>query len=86
MLRNPDSAPLSTARIPDTHPEPTARSETTVSSTSTTHTTVSSTSSDAPHTSVDLHSTTEVTSRGLVYSVAGVTPTTEAMPQVDSQN
>ena len=70
-------APLSTARIPDTHPESTTNSETTVSSTSTTHTAVSSTASHTPHTSVDLHPTTEVVSHGLVYSVAGVTPTTE---------
>ena len=37
----------------------------------------SSTASHTPHTSVDLHPTTAVVSHGLVYSVAGVTPTIE---------
>ena len=75
--RIPDSALLSTATVPNTCSEPTTHSETAVSITSTTHTTVSSTAGRTPHTSVDLPLKTEVASRGLVYSVAGVTPTTE---------
>ena len=75
--RIPDSAPLSTATVPDTHSEPTTHSETAVSSTSTTHTTVSSATGHTPHTSVDLPPTTEAASRGLIYSVAGVSPTSE---------
>ena len=75
--RNPDSAPPSVARIPHTHPEPTVHSETTVGSISTTHTTVSSITSHTPHISVDLHHITEADVHGPIYSVAGVTPTTE---------
>ena len=71
------SAPLSTATVPDTRSEPTTHSETAVSSTGTTHTTISFATGHTPHTSVDLPPTTEVASRGLIYSVAGVSPTSE---------